>query len=591
MDYIVSVLTFASIWAVLVLSLNLLVGYAGQVSLGHAAFFGIGAYTAAILSTRYDVGFLPAVAAAMAVTALCGTLLGLPSLRVRHDFLVLATIGLNFIVVGTLQYVEFFGGAMGIVGIPSPEILGLRLRGVAFLLVCIAAAVAAAWVSHALTRTWGGLALFAVRDDEEAAASVGVSQARYKIGIFTLSGAVAGLAGALYAPVVGTVFPNRFGFVESVSLLSMLVFGGVGTVRGAIVGGVVLKALPEYLRFGGEYRYALYGVLLVLIILFQPQGILGDGAWLWERVRTLLAGRRARTGGGDVDGTAAAAGRGARRVAGRAAGSAAGGAEEPVAARDLDAASGGRGGAGRVLEVRHVSVQFGGLRALDGVSLRVHSGEVLGLIGPNGAGKSTLFNVITGYVTPTSGDVLVDGRSLLGLRPEQVARRGIARTFQIVRPLASLDLDHNIVAGFGMHRYGRSAAFLQRFGPMLPRARALAHDAGIAQFGSVRAGQAPIGVLRRLEVARAVATGNPFILLDEPAAGLTHEETEQLAGLVRRLAKRGKGVILVEHNMHFAMSVCDRVVVLAAGKVLADGSPDEVRKDPRVIEVYLGREA
>lgn len=573
MQYVISVFTFAVIWAVLVLSLNVVLGYAGQVSLGHAAFFGIGAYTAAILGTRYGVPFLLTVLAAMLITGLCGGVLGLPSLRVRHDFLVLATIGLNFIVVGTLQYVEFFGGALGIVGIPVPAILGFKLKGGVYLAFCAVAAALTAWASWAVQRTWGGLGLFALRDDEVAAASVGISHARYKISAFALSGVFAGLGGALYAPFVGNVFPDRFGFIESITLVSMLVFGGVGTVRGAVVGGVVLKALPEYLRFGGEYRFALYGAILLLLIIFQPQGLLGEGSFVWERLRGAWSRLRGRT----------QSDRPPRRVShdrGAAARSAAGG-ENPRDSRE----------AGPILAVHDVTVDFAGLRALDAVSLNVSAGEILGLIGPNGAGKTTLFNAITGVVPITGGRITLNGEEIQTQSPHDVARQGIARTFQVVRPFDSLDVQHNVLTGAGIHEYSEPEAFAHRFTGRVRWAGNLAARSGLAGLETTPSTQLPIGLLRRLEVSRALATRGQFVLLDEPAAGLPHEEVEELADLVRGIARQGMGVILVEHNMRFAMQVCDRLIVLAAGRVLAEGEPQEVRQNPEVIEAYLGTDA
>lgn len=285
MGYLVSVLTFACIWGALALSLNILTGYAGQVSLGHAAFFGIGAYTSAMLAVKAGWAFWPGFVAALLLTGVVGALLGLPSLRVRHDFLVLATMGINFVVVAVFKYVAFFGGALGIIGIHKPSLFGYTLRGWGFLALAALYLVATVWVSQYLSRTWAGLAFVTVREDEEAAEAMGVSVARFKIYAFAISAALAGGAGSLYAHFLGSVFPDHFAFVESIGIMSMVVFGGLGTLRGPLVGAFVLKILPEYLRVVGDYRFALYGGVLVLIMLFQPQGLLGDDSWLWERIR------------------------------------------------------------------------------------------------------------------------------------------------------------------------------------------------------------------------------------------------------------------------------------------------------------------
>ncbi len=285
MGYLISIATFACIWAVLALSLNILTGYAGQVSLGHAAFFGIGAYASAMLTVKAGWPFWPAFLAAILITGLVGGVLGLPSLRVRHDFLVLATMGVNFVVVAVFKYVAFFGGAMGIIGIKKPTLFGMPLRGVWFLLLAGTYLALTLWLSHYLSRTWAGLGFATVREDEDAAEAVGVSVPRFKIYAFAISAALAGGAGSLYAHFLGSVFPDHFVFVESIGIMSMVVFGGIGTLRGPVVGAFILKALPEYLRVVGDYRYAIYGGVLVLMMIFQPQGLLGDESWLWKRVK------------------------------------------------------------------------------------------------------------------------------------------------------------------------------------------------------------------------------------------------------------------------------------------------------------------
>ncbi len=285
MGYLISIATFACIWAVLALSLNILTGYAGQVSLGHAAFFGIGAYASAMLTVKAGWSFWPAFVAAILITGVVGGFLGLPSLRVRHDFLVLATMGINFVVIAIFKYVSFFGGALGIIGIKKPALFGWTLRGPWFLALAALYLVLTLWLSAYLSRTWAGLALTALREDEDAAEAVGVSVPRFKIYAFAISAALAGGAGSLYAHFLGSVFPDHFAFVESIGIMSMVVFGGIGTLRGPVVGAFILKALPEYLRFVGDYRYAIYGGVLVLMMLFQPQGIIGDGSWLWKRIK------------------------------------------------------------------------------------------------------------------------------------------------------------------------------------------------------------------------------------------------------------------------------------------------------------------
>lgn len=287
--YLISVAVFVGIWVTLALSLNILTGYAGQVSLGHAAFFGIGAYASAVLAVRYGLPFWLDFAGAIVITGLTGTILGLPSLRVRHDFLVLATMGINFVVVALFKYVDFFGGAMGLVNIPAPSVFGASFRGGLPYLVLVWGYVLVTWlISWYISKTWVGLAFHTIRLDEEAAAAVGVSSPRFKIYAFGLSAALAGGAGSLYAHFIGSVFPDTFVFVESIAILSMVVFGGTGTLRGPILGAIILKAAPEMLRFVQDYRFAIYGALLVLMMLFQPMGLIGDDSWLWRNLTGLF---------------------------------------------------------------------------------------------------------------------------------------------------------------------------------------------------------------------------------------------------------------------------------------------------------------
>lgn len=290
--YVVSVAVFVGIWVSLALSLNILTGYAGQVSLGHAAFFGIGAYTSAVLAVRYGAPFWVDFLGAFVITGLVGTVLGLPSLRVRHDFLVLATIGINFVVVAIFKYVDFFGGAMGLVNIPAPSLFGATFRGGTPYLALVWVYAFFTWlVSWYLSKTWAGLAFHTVRIDEDAAAAVGVSVPRFKIYAFGISAALAGGAGSLYGHFIGSVFPDTFIFVESIAILSMVVFGGVGTLRGPILGAIILKSSPEMLRFVQDYRFTIYGALLVLMMLFQPMGLIGDGSWLWRNLTRLFRRR------------------------------------------------------------------------------------------------------------------------------------------------------------------------------------------------------------------------------------------------------------------------------------------------------------
>lgn len=291
-DYLSTILVLAAIWSILALSLNLVTGYAGQVSLAQAAMFGVGAYTAGLLSTKTAIGFPEDLLVAAIVTAIVGGLVGLPALRVRHDFLVLTTLGLNFVVVAVFQYVPFFGGSQGIYGIPLMKLGGHVLSPQMTLVVAVVLLALTIGVQLWLLRTWFGVRMRAIRDDESAAVSSGISVAATKIWAFVISGAFAGIAGAVYAHFIGSLFPTSFGFIESVTILAMVILGGEATIIGPIVAAVILRSAPETLRFLEDWRLVIYGTLLAVVMRFAPQGLLGNGSALrvalgksWARVR------------------------------------------------------------------------------------------------------------------------------------------------------------------------------------------------------------------------------------------------------------------------------------------------------------------
>jgi branched-chain amino acid transport system permease protein len=291
-SYFVVVAVTIAIYAILTVSLNIVVGYVGQPNLAQSAFFGIGAYFAAVFSTRYHVSFWWTIPLAFAAAGAAGLGLGAISLRLHEDFLAVTTIGLNFVIVALFQYLPFFGGAVGIYAIPLPSIDGYQFGNSDFLTVGLIMLAGVVMVSFYLRHTWFGESLVAIREDEQAAASVGIPVASYKVVAFVLSAAFAGMAGALYAPFLSAVTPTTFGFTESVVILAMLIFGGLGTIRGALAGALILGALPEAFRFISNYRLLTFGVILVLMLRFQPQGLLGPNSTLLRLVTRLLAAAR-----------------------------------------------------------------------------------------------------------------------------------------------------------------------------------------------------------------------------------------------------------------------------------------------------------
>lgn len=293
MSYLIVVAVTVAIYAVLTVSLNIVIGYAGQPHLGHGAFFGIGAYFSAVVTTRYEWSYWSSIPLAAVATGLAGLVVGAISLRLRDDFLAITTIGLNFVVVAAFQYIGWFGGPTGIYAIPLPHIGGYTFGNEGFLALALILLGVVVAVSVYIRRTWFGLGLFGVKDDDLAAATVGIPVAPYKVLAFTLSAALAGLAGNIYAPFLSVVTPTSFGFTESIVMVAMLMFGGVGSIRGAILGAVILGALPEVFRFASDYRLLIFGLLLVVILRFRPQGLIGDspggGPGWWRRFRPVDA--------------------------------------------------------------------------------------------------------------------------------------------------------------------------------------------------------------------------------------------------------------------------------------------------------------
>ncbi len=290
--YVITIATLIVIYAIVVCGLNVIVGYAGQISLGHAAFFGIGAYTAALLATKGHFSFWGALPLVILISGLVGLLLGLPSLRVRDDFLAITTIGINFIVEAVFLYVPFFGGALGIGGIPRVVLAGVQLKGAAFLLLCLFFLAVVLGVCWWFTRSWAGLACFALREEEQAAASMGISPVRFKLTAFVLGTGMAGLGGALYAHYMRFISATDFSFPVSITLLAMLVIGGMGNLWAPLLGALILGVLPELFRPIVDYRMLFYTGLLLLMIRFQPGGLLGEGSFLRRRLR-LKPGRAA----------------------------------------------------------------------------------------------------------------------------------------------------------------------------------------------------------------------------------------------------------------------------------------------------------
>ncbi|HEY0291299.1 MAG TPA: branched-chain amino acid ABC transporter ATP-binding protein/permease [Hansschlegelia sp.] len=549
------------IYGLIAVGLNVLVGLTGLVSLGQAGLFALGSYAGAILAIRLGADLITASIGAAAVASLAGVALAYPTVRVRGVYLAVVTIAFGIIVENVaIEWSALTGGTTGLSGVPTPNVLGYELSGFGFYGVLGATLFLATLAAHNLKDSRYGRAMLAVSQSEIAARSLGVDATAMRILAFVAAAVTAGVAGAFYSFLNQYVSPDIFTFSDSVRFLLMVILGGAATTFGPVLGAFTLTYLPEYLQEFQLWQKFAYGALLLTVMFVLPRGIIGT---LW------LGAKRLRPTARGLDA-----------------------AETAEAVAELSPAS--RGATAELL-TQGLTVRFGGLTALSEANVRVKGGEVHALIGPNGAGKSTFVNAISGVYQPSAGSFGIDGQDLTGKRQHQIARRGLARTFQNTELFGDLTVLENVLVG-GQARlgYGLAAALLRT--PRRNReerelraaAVGLLAFVGLTDHAHEAARHLPFGLQRRLEIARALASRPRLLLLDEPAAGLTTQEIDALAEMIRAIAASGVSVLLIEHHVDLIMAVADTVTVLDYGQVIASDRPGVVQNDPRVIEAYFG---
>ncbi|MGW9630656.1 branched-chain amino acid ABC transporter ATP-binding protein/permease [Agromyces sp. NPDC055520] len=608
-----NIAVFSMIFALPAIGLSLLMGLAGQVSLGQAAFFAIGAYTHAILLQKFEMPGPVAAAGGVVAAMLAALLIGLPMLRLRGHYLALATLGLGFIVMIAVREWEFTGRTTGIYGYGRPEVFGIPIdnNGLFFWFVAPFVLIGLVLALN-LTRSRAGRALSAVNDSELAAESLGVNTYALRVKVFTLSAGFAGLGGVFYAYQVQIVSPQVAEFHVSVELLLMVVLGGLGSVWGAVAGAFIVELLSEGLRdlipaiipgATGEVQLIGYGLVLILVIILLPGGLYQVVKSAWAAIRGRM-GRRADAAARPS--SAASADGGSGEVPTRAFGGLPG---EARAGDGLDEVTDAAASAPRlptvstpvaagepILEVSGLTKRYGGVVAVDDVTLTVPAGRIMGLIGPNGAGKTTCFNMITGAIAPTSGTVRFLGEEIQGRKPHVGAEAGLTRTFQNLQVFSSTDVVGNVY--MGRYRKGRAGILRGMFGLQGREqyaheeiARDILDSMRLGDVAGLAAGDLPFGRQRMMEVCRALAAEPALLLLDEPMAGLSGHERKMLAQLLRALRDAGLTIVLVEHDVAQVMALADTVAVLDDGVLIAHGDPESVRNDPAVIVAYLGTDA
>ncbi|WP_167042416.1 branched-chain amino acid ABC transporter ATP-binding protein/permease [Salinibacterium sp. ZJ454] len=574
-SYFLYVATGGLVSYVLISSFNLVYGYGGQLSLGHTVFYAMGAYATAILTTSFGMSFWISAPLAIVAATICGLLIAAPTARLSGIYLGIGTLALGVAAEELItNFTDVTGGINGFTGIQPIELFGIELIGgdISFYVLAAVIVLAVAEISYRFTQGAFGWRLVAVRDNETYLKAVAVNPARVRLTAFVLSAGSAGLAGVMFAYFTLYISPVSFSIHVVIMVMVALLCGGSGTFIGPFIGAIVLLLLQE-----GGHRFGdpslILGLGIIFFVVVAPSGVAGIVRSTVEFVRN--RGRRQH-----VLNT-----------------------EEPDASHQpseaaivagVSALMGDRD-AGGTLEVRNLRVQFGGLVAVNDFSITVEPGKVVGLIGANGAGKTTAVNAITGLVKPVSGSIQLGGEELRGMAPYSIAARGLVRTFQRAQMVESHDLVTNVALAMTSRKrstlledvlfVGRAKSEQRE---AIERAWEILRGLNLESYARSKPGDVPYGVVRLAEIGRAIAQRPQILLLDEPGAGLTAAERDNLATVIRSLAASGVGVLLIDHNVSLVAGVSTTMQAMVSGITIATGTPDEVLADPRVIESYLG---
>ena len=563
-DFWITQLNYIALYSLVGIGLVLLTGVAGLTSFGQAAFVGIGAYSTAWLTLNTGLSPWLTLFIGLAITAVSALIVAGITLRMSGHFLPLATIAWGLSLYYLMGNIDALGKYDGLLGIQGLSLFGWEVgQGRGFFVLAWSVVMLAAVAILHLLDSRAGRAMRSLRTGTQMAEAMGVNTLRYKIIIFVIAALLASISGWLFAHFQRSVNPSPFGLKMGIEYLFMTVVGGVGYVWGAITGALLTKLLEDQLQVllpmligtSGSYETIVFGIVLVLILKYLPNG-------LWSLVERKLP-RPQRL----VDWSGAAA----------------------LAERSKPAAG------ELILDVQAIRKQFGGLVAVNDINFQIKAGQIVGLIGPNGAGKSTTFNLITGVLSLTSGQVVFRGESIGGCRSREIAARGMSRTFQHVKMIPDMTVLENVALGAHL-RGGKgvvsSMARLNRDEErqLFREAQRQLERIGMGAYLHELAGNLAMGPQRLMEIARALCSDPALLLLDEPAAGLRHKEKQALAGVLRQLQGEGMSILLVEHDMELVMDVCDHLVVMEFGTLLTEGTPEEIQQSPAVRAAYLGTE-
>lgn len=546
--YVLNIFMQAATYSIAVLGMTVVLGYTGQINLAQATFFGLGAYVVGLGTVDGGMNFWITLILGIGVATLSGFILGLTTLRLKGHYLAMITISFQQIFDLVLNnWIDFTRGPDGIAGIERPHLFGFALTDDRdYLFLCAVVLYAAIYFVWKLPQTSTGRAMRAIRENELAAEVSGVNSLKVKVIAFTISAGLAGLGGVLYAAGFAYISPDNFNFARSIEFLTMVLLGGSQSAFGGVLGTGLLILLPEWLRFLKEIYLAAYGLAVILIMVFLPTGIWGlisARVAKFKKQPTIDLNTIA-----DLDVTVPITN------------------PEPILILD------------------NVQKHFGGVKAVDGITLAVERGTVHALIGPNGSGKTTTLNVLSGIYKPTIGKMLFDGQDITDKAPFERAGLGIGRTFQNIRLFPALSVVENVMVGAQRENNPIES------GQAALRERALSalKFVGMAENAEVIVQNLPYGHQRLVEIARALAGHPKFLLLDEPAAGLNQTEKQELANLLKRLRGHGLTIFLIEHDIGLIEQVSDKITCLNFGKQIAEGEPSYVLRHPDVITAYLG---